>query len=247
MAVNLSESVIGFVSGFAEGSGRTGYQVKALIRGLEHTFDAEKSAYDIRYTDKYFPYPCLGEILFLFHFNEDGVLTELEDVNSLVRPDNPVKTGISMGTMRMFKKQLREDTPAFGEILKFEGNKIIFENFDKNRPSGPACGEVMEDTICALTYGGNIPTPCDGMTLTMAPDCVIHVWDWGTALHPFCKCSREQAKEWKFVEKFSVGSVEDIKRAYWVGMFSTRGNEDVIDLIKCFPNKAPGFVYDDEI
>ncbi len=216
--------------------------MKALVRGCEHTFDATEAAYSIQWTEKYFPYPCLGEILFLFHFDEEGILTEAEDVNDLLREDNPVKTGLSMGTMRMFQKKLREDTPAFGEILKFEGNRVIFEHFDEYRPSGSQCGEYMDDTICALTYGGNMPEPHDGVSFKLSPDCVIYCWDWGTAIHPFCKCSREQAREWKFVEKFSTGTVEDIKRSYWVGFFSTKGNEDEIDLIKCFPNKAPGWV-----
>lgn len=242
----LANSVVGFISGFEEGKGRTGYQVKALVRGLEHTFDATKEAYDIRYTDRYFPYPCLGEILFLFHFDADGILTEPEDVNNLLAENNPVKTGLSMGTMRMFQKKLTEDTPPMGKIFRFEGNRVIFEHFDEYRPSGPACGEVMSDVICALTYGGNMPEPHDGVSFRLAPDCVIYVWDWGTALHPFCKCSREQAREWKFVEKFSLGTIEDIKRAYWVGFFSTRGNEDEIDLIKCFPNKVPGWTEDNE-
>lgn len=247
MSCSLSDSVIGFVSGFAEGSGRTGYQVKALVRGLEHVFDATESAYNIRYTDEYFPYPCLGEVLFLFHFDSEGILVELEDVNDLTRVDNPVKTGLSMGTMRMFQKKLSADTPTFGEILKFEGNRVIFEHFDENRASGSACGEVMSDTICALTYGGNMPVPHNGVSFKLAPDYVVYVWDWGTAKHPFCKCSREQAKEWGFVERFSLGSIEDIKRAYWVGFFSTRGNEDQIDVIKCFPNKAPGWVSMEEL
>lgn len=243
----LSNSIIGFISGFEEGAGQTGYQVKALIRGLEHTFDAAKEAYDIRYTEVYFPYPCIGEILFLFRFDEDGILTELQDVNDFTAEGNPVKTGLSMGTMRMFEKKLTEQTPSFGQILKFEGNRVIFEHFDEYRPSGSACGEVMSDTVCALTYGGNMPVPHDGVSFRLAPDCVIYCWDWATALHPFCKCSREQAREWKFVEKFSLGTKEDIKRSYWVGFFSTRGDENVIDLIKCFPNRAPGWVDDDEL
>jgi hypothetical protein len=245
--VDLSKSTIGFVSGFEEGKGRTDYQIKVLIRGLEHTFDATKETYEIRYTDKYFPYPCLGEILFLLKFDEKGILIELQDVNDLTEPDSIIKTGISMGTTRMFKKQITEDTPSFGDILKFKDSKIIFEHFDEYNQSGKKIGENMDDTICALTYGGNIPKLHDGATLTMAPDCVIYYWDWGTATHPFCICSREQAKEWKFVEKFSVGSIDDIKKSYWIGMFSTRGNENVIDLIKCFPNKVPGWVGLDEI
>lgn len=242
---DLSKSIIGFISGFALG-GRTGYQVKALVRGLEHVFDATRDTYALKDTTKYFPYPCLGEELFLFEFNDDGVLVECVEVNDLEKPGNPVRTGISMGTMRMFKKKLTAETLAFGDILKFEGNRVIFEHFDENRPSGPACGEVMEDNLCALTYHGNIPPLRNGAYLTLAPDCVIYCWDWGTATHPFCICSREQAQKYHFVTKFSIGTVEDIKRAYWVGFFSTRGDERYIDLIKCFPNRAPGWVDENE-
>ena len=39
MAVDLRNEIIGFVSGFEEGKGRTGYQIKMLVRGMEHTFD----------------------------------------------------------------------------------------------------------------------------------------------------------------------------------------------------------------
>lgn len=247
MAIDLSKCVIGFVSGFEEGKGRTGYRIKALVRGMEHVFDATREAYGIRYTDKYFPYPCLGEILFLFHFDEKGILTELEDVNDLTDPNRKVRTGISMGTMRMFQKKLYPDTPSFGDVLRFEDNKIIFEHFDEYNQSGKVMGENMGDTICALTYGGNIQKPYNGMQLTMAPDCVIYCWDWSTADHPFCICSREQAREWNFVERFAPGTIDDIRRSYWVGMFSTRGDESVIDLIKCFPNKAPGWVGPDEM
>ena len=45
MAVDLSRATIGFFSGFEEGEGRTGYRVKALVRGVEYTWDAVKEVY----------------------------------------------------------------------------------------------------------------------------------------------------------------------------------------------------------
>jgi hypothetical protein len=39
-----------------------------------------------------------------------------------------------------------------------------------------------------------------------------------------------------------VGSLDDIKKnCYWVGFYSTRGNENECDLIKCFLNAPPGW------
>lgn len=244
MAMDLSKKIIGFVSGFDEGKGRTGYQIKMLVRGLEHTFDATEEAYQIRYTDKYFPYPCLGEVIFMPHFDEKGILVELEDVNNMAG-EGVIPMGISMGTTRMFQKKITEETPTFGDILEFVDNKVIFKKFDEYNQSGKDMGENMDDTICAMLYRG-MPKPHNGMELTLAPDCVIYFWDWSLATKPFHICSREEAKACKFVEKFELGTVEDIKRAYWLGMFSTR-EDGVIDLIKCFPNKAPGWVNADEL
>lgn len=245
MEIDLAQSVIGFISGFAEG-GRTGYQVKFLVRGVEYTFDSVKEVYDLRDSNAYFPYPCLGEELFLLHFDEQNILTGLTEVNDLKNPANPIPTGLSMGTMRMFKKQLTPETPAMGDIFRFENGRVYFDHFDENRSHGDEDGEFVEDNIVALSHKGNIH-PKTGNSFKLAPDCVVYVWDWGTANHPFCKSTREQAKEWGFVEKFSLGSLEDVKRAYWVGFFATRGNPDEIDLIKCFPNRVPGFLFDEQV
>ena len=248
MAVDLSRATIGFFSKFEEGVGRTGYRVSALVRGVEYTWDAVKEVYDLQFTKEYFPYPCIGEILFLFNFDEDGIVVSVQDVNDCDDPKNPVQTSLSMGTMRMFAKKLTPETPTFGELLHFEGNKVIFDRYDEYNQSGKTTsGENMDDTICALYVGGNIPELHNGTVLNLAPDTVIYCWDWGTATHPFCICDREQAKAWNFVEHFSLGTIEDVKRAYWVGFFSTRGDENVIDLIKCFPNKAPGWMSDEEV
>ncbi|MBQ8563678.1 MAG: hypothetical protein IJ443_07295, partial [Firmicutes bacterium] len=186
-----------------------------------------------------------GEGIFMPLFDEKGILVEMEDVNNMAG-EGVIPMGISMGTMRMFQKKLTPETPAFGEILDFVDNKVVFKKFTEFNQSDKDMGENMDDTICAMLYRG-MPKPYTGMELTLAPDCVIYFWDWSVATKPFHICSREQAKEYKFVEKFELGTIEDIKRSYWVGMFSTRGEEGVIDLIKCFPNKAPGWVNIDEL
>lgn len=239
---DLSEELIGFISNFYEG-GSTGYQVEVLIRGKEVVFDATKDAYDIKDTTEFFPYPCLGEILFLLKINKDNILTGYVNVNDLMAKDNPVQTGLVMGTYAMFQKQLTESTPAFGEILKIENNTVTLKCFDEYRPSGTDTRDVMEDVICHCTYGGAMPEPKDGMSFKLAEDTVIHVWDWSMALVPFFKCTREEAIANKFLTRFSVGSLEDIYRAYWVGFYSTKGNENECDIIKAFPNKIPGFTY----
>ena len=246
MAVDVSKRIIGFVSGFEEGKGRTGYQIKMLVRGMEHTFDCTEEAYQLRYTDKYFPYPCLGEVLFMPHFDERNVIVEMEDVNDMGTPEGVIPMGISMGTMRMFQKKLTPETPAFGDILEFADGKVTFKKFTEYNQSDKDMGENMDDTICAMLYRG-MPKPYTGMELKVAPDCVIYYWDWSVATTPFHICSREEALANNFVQKFEIGSVEDIKRSYWVGMFSTRGEEGVIDLIKCFPNKVPGWCHPEEV
>jgi len=239
---DLSKERIGFISSFYEG-GSTGYRVEVLIRGQEVVFDATKEAYDIKDTTEFFPYPCLGEVLFLLKVNKDNVLTGYVNVNDILAKDNPVKTGLVMGTYAMFKKQLTDSTPAFSDILQVENDTVTLTCFDEYRPSGPDIRDVKEDTICHCTYGGSMPRPKDGMSFKLAKDTVIYCWDWSTALVPFCKCTREEARANKFVDRFSLGTVEDIYRSYWLGFYSTKGNENECDIIKAFPNKIPGFTY----
>lgn len=239
---DLSKEYIGFISNFYEG-GSTGYQVEVLIRGKEVVFDATREAYDMKDTTEFFPYPCLGEVLFILQVDDAGILTGYVNVNDIKAEDNPVQTGLVMGTYAMFQKQMTEDTPAFGEILKIEDDTVTLTRFDEYRPSGPDIRVVIEDTICHCTYGGSMPRPKDGMNFKLAKDVVIYCWDWSTALIPFCKCTREEAASNKFVTRFSVGTIEDIYRAYWVGFYSTKGNENECDIVKAFPNKIPGFTY----
>ena len=231
---DVGSAFIGLILGFDEKPGRTGYQVTMYLRGEEHTFDVTEEAYQIRWTTKYFPYPVLGEIVFMLEFDKNGIVIDFIDINDISKGDGPIKTGLVMGTCLMFKKKLLEDTPSMGDILTIEGNTVTMVNFDKNRESGE---------IGHCVYGGAMPTPKDGMSFKLAEDVNVYTWDWASALAPFCRCTREEAAEKQFVSRFSNGSTADIlKNCYFINFYSTRGNEEEIDFIKCFLNKAPGWV-----
>lgn len=230
---DLSKAMVGFISGFYEGGGRTGYQVEMLIRGEERVFDAHKQAYDFRDTTEFFPYPCLGEVLFMPQFDNYGLLTHFVNVNNIADAGNPVKTGLVMGTYAMFQKKITEDTPTFGQILRIDGDTVTLFDYDRFKADG---------SIFSSTHGGAMPEPRDGMSFRLAHDTVFHLWDWGEALTPFCKCSREEAEANRFVTRFSIGKAEDHAKCYWIGFYSTRGDETVCDLVKCFWNKPPGWM-----
>ena len=228
---DLSRSLVGTIIGFEEGAGRTGYRVHMLIRGKEQAFDATEEVYKIKDTTEFFPYPCLGEVLFMPQFDSEGILTYFVNVNDITTPENPVKTGLVMGTYAMFKKKIDENTPKFGDIVELCENGLRLKNYDALAADG---------TICHSVYGGAI-TPHDGLVIPLAPDADIYSWDWSSALAPFCRCTREEAAAKKFVTRMSVGKREDILDSYWVGFYSTRGDDRVCDLVKCFKNKAPGW------
>jgi len=228
---DLSKSVIGFIIGFQEGRGRTGYQVKMLVRSQEVIFDATEEVYLVKDTTEFFPYPCLGEVMFMAQFNCDGVLDYLINLSDITLPENPIPSGLVMGTYAMFKKKIDEKTPKFGDILSVNGNTVTLNNYD-------SC--IADGSICHSVYKGVI-TPHDGFSFELAQDTDIYLWDWSSALQPFAKCSREEAIERKYVTRMSLGSIEDIPDTYWLGFYSTKGNKDVIDTVKCFKNKAPGW------
>lgn len=231
---DLKPAFIGVIVGWSENPGRTGYQVTALLQGEERTMDITEEAYQLRWTTEYFPYPCLGEIVFQFKFDSNGIVNEIIDINDISEGKSPIKTGLVMGTCCMFRKPILENTPTFSDIFKIEGDTVTMTNFDKYM----AAGEIGH---CVAR--GAMPEPKDGMSFKLAKDVVVHTWDWSTATVPFQHCTREQAKEYKFVERFSIGTTADImKHCYWITFYSIRGNENEIDFIKCFLNKAPGWV-----
>jgi hypothetical protein len=192
-----------------------------------------EEVYNIQFSDEFFPYPCLGEVIFLAVVGDQGVVTELMNVNNIAAENNPIQTGYVMGTYRMFQVKITENTPRVGDILKIEGNTVTFTNFNKYSAKG---------AICHSVNGGTIPAAADGVSFKLAPDVNVYTWDWTASLTPFSRCSREEAKAKRFVTRASVGSPEDIKKnCYWVGFYSTRGNEKECDLIKCFLNAPPGW------
>lgn len=232
---DVGAACIGLIIGFYEKeSSRTGYQVAMYIRGEERMLDVTKDAYKIRWTTRYFPYPVLGEIVFMAHFDSNGIVTEFIDINDISEGKSPIKTGLVMGTCCMFRKPILENTPTFGDILSISENRVTLTHFDENMENGE---------IGHCVYGGAMPKPHNGMSFQLAKDVNVYLWDWASALGPFRRCSREEAKQLHFVERFSLGKPEDIlKNCYWVSFLSTRGNEEEIDFIKCFLNKAPGWI-----
>ena len=231
---DLTKEVIGTIIGFEQSEASpTGYIIKFLARGEERAFPAAKSVYDIQFSDKFFPYPCLGEIIFLALRNPDDIVTELIIANHPEQEGNPFATGFVLGTYRMFQIKITAETPRIGDILRVEQNSIHFYNYDKMFADG---------LICHSVNAGKFPKPADGISFPLASDTDVYTWDWTAADRPFSKCSREEAKARGYVTRATVGSIKDIgKNCYWIGFYSTRGNEDQCDLIKCFLNEAPGW------
>ena len=230
----VGDAFIGVILGFDEKpSSRTGYQVTMYLRGEERVLDVTEEAYQIRWTERYFPYPVLGEVIFMLKFDENGIVTEFVDINDISEGKSPIKTGLVMGTCCMFRKPILEDTPTFGDILSIEGDTVTLVNFDKYIENGE---------IGHCVYGGAMPEPHDGVSFKLAKDVNVYHWDWSSADSVFHRCSREEARAQHVVERFTLGTPEDIlKKCYWVSFLSTRGNENEIDFIKCFWNRAPGW------
>lgn len=232
--LDLATALIGLITGFEESAvSKTGFRVSLLLRGVERTFDAAKSAYDLQFSDAYFPYPPIGERLFLAVTDDGGAVTGLVDVNDFLKENNPIRTACMIGTYKMFEVKITEATPRIGDLLKIEGDRVIFTDFDKHASAG---------AIAHVSYGGNFPRPADGLSFRLASDTNVYTWDWTTSLAPFSRCSREEAKARRFPTRASAGSLDDLaKNCYWAGFYSTRGDEDECDLVKCFLNAPPGW------
>jgi hypothetical protein len=192
-----------------------------------------ETVYNLQFSSDYFPYPPIGERIFLAVVGDEGVVTELVDVNDFLEEGNPIRTAFMMGTYKMFEFKITEETPRVGDILQIEGDTVTFTNFDSYASAG---------AIRHSAYGGVFPPPADGVSFRLASDANVYTWDWTTSLAPFSRCSRDEAKAKRFPTRAWVGSLEDIKKnCYWVGFYSTRGNEDECDLVKCFLNAPPGW------
>lgn len=231
---DLATSLIGLITGFEmNASSKTGFQVSMLVRGVERTFDVVETAYNLQFADEYFPYPPIGERIFLAVLDGAGVVSELVDINDFSAEGNPVKTALMMGTYKMFEVRITDETPRIGAILKIEGSRVVLTHFAQYASAG---------AIAHCAYGGTMPVPADGVSFKLATDANVYTWDWTTSLAPFSRCSREEAKAKRFTTRAWVGSLRDIeKNCYWVGFYSTRGNEDECDLVKCFLNAPPGW------
>ena len=231
--LNPAKENIGLITGFDKGpSIRTGFQMKMLVRGIEKALDCTEEIYNIQFSDEFFPYPCLGEMLFWAVADKNGVVTKLERANNLEEENNPIKTYFVIGTYRMFVVKITDQTPRIGEILSVSGNTVTFTRYDKF---------AAEGKIHHSVYGGAVPKPADGVSFTLSPNVILYKWDWTNALAPFSRCSREEAAAKKFVTKATIGTLEDIKKnCYWLGFYSISGTDEC-DLIKCFLNAPPGW------
>lgn len=234
MKHDLASATIGLITGFEQDmSSKTGFRIGMLVRGTERIFDAVQTAYDLQFSDAYFPYPPIGERIFQAVVDDAGIITELVDINDFLVEGNPIKTAFMMGTYKMFEVKITNETPRIGDILNIEANTITLTDFDRY---------TSADAIAHCSYGGAMPPPADGVCFRLAPKVHVYTWDWTTALAPFSRCSREEAKARRFPTRAWIGSLADIENnCYWVGFYSTRGNEDEVDLVKCFLNAPPGW------
>ncbi|WP_269478300.1 hypothetical protein [Hominibacterium faecale] len=231
--IDKSINKIGFVTEIFKDQGRTGYQIQMLIRSKEYMFDTEKDVYDFIDAGRYGQYPSIVEFLYMPIFDENGIVKQLIMADTFENENGLLQTHIEFGTYAMFKYKISDETLKTGDFFTIEGNTLTFDKFDENK-----------DKLVYLEYGGSVPAPKNGMSLKLAPDVDVYIWDWRKALKPFSiSCTREEAIANKFVTRFQVGQLEDIKLGHWIDLVSARGDESVIDTIVCFINKAPGWTF----
>jgi hypothetical protein len=210
----------------------TGYRVELLVRDEVLEFDTVREVYELQFSPEFFPYPCLGEIDFDVSFDDNGVITGMK-IMDLDAAGCPIKTVLKMGTYAMFDVQITDDTPRVGDILKIEDGTVILYDYEKAK---------ADQKIVRVIRAGAMPELHDGLQIKLAPDVVVYTWDWGSALAPFSRCTREEAEARRFVTHFSVGSLDDIeKNCYWINFYSTLGDESTCDIVKVFLNKKPGW------
>jgi hypothetical protein len=210
----------------------TGYRIELLVRDEILEFDTIEDVFNLQFSPEFFPYPCLGEINFEVTFDNRGTVTGMKRMN-LYTEGCPVKTGMTIGTYAMFKVQITDDTPRIGDILKVENGKVLLYGYEKAKAANKIVTEIR---------AGRIPELHDGVQIKLANDVVVYTWDWSSALAPFSRCTREEAEARRYVKHFSTGSLDDIARnCYWINFHSTRGDENVCDIVKVFLNKKPGW------
>ncbi|NLO28009.1 MAG: hypothetical protein GX113_07515 [Actinobacteria bacterium] len=234
LSAALTIAPVGLITGFERSkASQTGFRVSMLLRGIERTFDAVESAYQLQFSDAYFPYPPIGERLFLAHVDDRGTITGLDDVNNFLQAGNPITTACMLGTYKMFEVKITESTPLIGDLLRVEPGRVVFTAFDRHSAAG---------AVAHCSHGGKFPAPADGLSFELAEETVVYTWDWTTSLAPFSCCTRDEARARRFTTRAYPGSLDDLgKNCYWAGFYSTRGNEDECDLVKCFLNRPPGW------
>jgi len=210
----------------------TGYRVELLVHDEVLEFDTIREVYELQFSPEFFPYPCLGEINFEVSFDDRGVITSMKRMD-LYAESCSIKTGMTLGTYAMFKVPITDDTPCISEILKIKDGIVTLYGYEKAKAAQKIVTEM---------HAGKIPELHDGLQIKLSPDVVVYTWDWSSALVPFARCSREEAEARRYVKHFSVGSLNDIaKNCYWINFYSTRGDENMCDIVKVFLNKKPGW------
>lgn len=231
---NVGDLEIGLITGFSETpDSPTGYRMTMFVRSEERSYNVSENVWQIQFSPAYNPYPCLGEYFFSPVYDENGVVVRLVDVNDIHAEGNPITTGLSVGTYAMFKVPITADTPAMDRYLTFENGYLTINGLEAANEQG---------ALTNLVFGGGVSTVKDGTTLRLAEDADVYTWDWRKAKQPFARCSREEAAAREYVTAFSRGSMDDIRQAcYWFSIYSTRGDENVFDMVNIFLNDIPGW------
>lgn len=226
---------IGLVNEIYKGEGPTGYEITMLMRSKIERFPCTEEVYDYIDNGRFGHYPNAAELFYALVFDATGTVVQLMQADNFQNEEHAlITTGFSFGTYSMFRYPLDEKTPNAGDFLRLEGNVIhLCDDFN-----------TKKDELVHLSYTGAIPNPKSRMMFKMADDFDVYTWDWSEAKTPFSiTCTKEEAIANDFISCFKVGKVEDIAECYWVTFSATRGDDDVIDTVCCFKNKAPGWTY----
>ena len=212
-----------------------GYALQMLIRSKLHRFPCSREVYEYIDEGRFGHYPSVMELFYVPIFDENGCVVQLLQADRFQNEEGClVETSFGLSTYAMLRYQITDKTLKSGDFFRLEGSVIRFADDFQEK----------EGQLRYLEYRGAIPKPMNGMMFKMADDFDIYTWDWADALAPFSvSCTREEAIANRFVEHFTVGKPEDVENAYWIWFGSLRGNDEEIDTVCCFLNKAPGWTY----
>ncbi len=233
--IDKSKSKIGLAVDIIAGEGKTGYQLVMLVRSQRCTFDCSQEIYDFIDEGRFGHYPNVMELFYIPIFDEKGVVIQLLQADRFQNEENClVDTSFGLATYSMFSYPLTEKTLPVGAFFKLDGSIIkIADDF-----------LAKKEQLVYLEARGAIKDPKNSMMFKMADDFDIYTWDWSQAKCPFSiSLSREECIANNFVSGFKVGVPEDVESCYWIWFGSLRGNDDQIDTVCCFKNKAPGWSY----